>query len=149
MTWPRAATVTLWITAAGALSIVASEIGSGQEANRGAPFRLAARAAEALNRRRFEGFRALARPGADLEWVKSTVSAPDPMLRRWAAGTLLVERQPWVVLSLDKMVEMDHDHLYRAAAGGARLGQEIDEAEPGRHWRVVDHDERVSIDPER
>ena len=149
MTWPRAATVTLWITAAGALSIVASEIGSGQEADHGAPFRLAARAAEALNRRRFEGFRALARPGADLEWVKSAVSAPDPMLRRWAAGTLLVERQPWVVLSLDKMVEMDHDHLYRAAAGGARLGQEIDEAEPGRHWRVVDHDERVSIDPDR
>lgn len=68
----------------------------------------------------------------------------------WVAGTLDVKGGHWVVFSLDKMVEMDHDHLYRAELRGGRwlLTANVYEAEPGRHWRIAGHTEHVSIDPE-
>jgi hypothetical protein len=110
---------------------------------------LAQQGAATLNGRRRGEFKRLAGPGVDTGWVRNLPTEADPT-NPWVAGTLDVRGVHWVVFSLDKMVEMDHDHLYRAERRGGRwlLTASVDEAEPGRHWRIAGHEERVSIDPQ-
>jgi hypothetical protein len=112
---------------------------------------LARRAVRALNERKAADFAALAASGVDTSWVKNATAAPDPAGRRWVGRDLQVGDETWVVLSLDKMVEMDHDHLYRAERRGGRwrLAAVIEEAEPGRHWRITGHDQTLVLDPAR
>jgi hypothetical protein len=109
---------------------------------------LAQQGAAALNGRRLGDFKQLTGPGVDTGWVRNLPPEADPT-NAWVAGTLAVNGGHWVVFSIDKMVEMDHDHLYRAEERGGRwlLTANVDEAEPGRHWRIAGHEERVSIDP--
>lgn len=112
---------------------------------------LATKGAEALNARNPSAFSALAGPAVDVSWVRNVTSSPDPANRKWVAGTLDIGTEHWVVFSLDKMVEMDHDHIYRASRMGDgrwRLAANVDEAEPGRHWRITNHTLNVWIQPE-
>jgi hypothetical protein len=109
---------------------------------------LAQQGVAALNGRRLGDFKQLADSGVDTGWVQNLPPEADPT-NPWVAGTLAVDGGHWVVFSLDKMVEMDHDQLYRAEERGGRwvLAANVDEAEPGRHWRIAGHEESVSIDP--
>jgi hypothetical protein len=110
---------------------------------------LAQQGAAALNGRRLGDFRQLTGPGVDTSWSRNLPPEADAT-NPWVGGTLGLNGEHWVVFSLDKMVEMDHDHLYRAEQRGGRwlLTASVDEAEPGRHWRIAGHEEHVSIDPQ-